>query len=73
MGSKPIGEIHLLHIIQATSMLVTDVGDEMGQSTFGTSNFGTNLLTSAPNVNFGTEFHWNVNFGIMQKDNMCRS
>ena len=40
MGSKPIGEIHLLHIIQAISMLVADVGDEMGQSTFGTSNFG---------------------------------
>ena len=27
-----------------------------GQSMFGTSNFGTKLWTSAPNVNFGTKF-----------------
>ena len=26
------------------------------------NNFGTNRWTSAPNVNFDTEFHWNVNF-----------
>ena len=45
----------------------------VGQSMFGTSNFGTNLRTSAPNIKFGTEFHWNLNFGIMQKDYVCRS
>jgi len=44
-----------------------------GQSMFVTSNFGTNLWTLAPNVNFGTEFHRNVNFGIMQKDYVCRN
>ena len=27
-----------------------------GQSIFGTSNFGTNLWTSTPNVNFSTKF-----------------
>ena len=36
-------------------------------------NFGTNLWTSAPNVNFGTKFNWNVNFGTMEKDYVCRS
>ena len=45
----------------------------MGQSMFGTSNFGTKLWTSAPNVNFGTKFNWNVNFGTMEKDYVCRS
>ena len=29
-------------------------------------------VTSTGN-NFGTEFHWNVNFGIMQKDYVCQS
>ena len=33
---------------------------------FGTSNFGT-AVTSAPNVNFGTKFDFNVNFGAMKK------
>ena len=37
------------------------------------NNLGTNLWTSARNINFGTEFHWNLNFGIMQKNNVCRS
>ena len=47
------------------------------------NNYGTNLWTSAPNVNFGTGFHWNVNFGINYKltwadvneifRNLCRS
>ena len=32
------------------------------QTMFSTSNFGTNLWTSTPNINFGT--NWNVNFGI---------
>ena len=41
--------------------------------TSATDNFGTNLWTSAPNINFGTEFHWNVNIGIMKKDYVCRS
>ena len=36
-----------------------------GQSMFGTSDFGTNLWSSAPNVNFGIEFHLNINFGKM--------
>ena len=36
------------------------------------NHFGTNLRTSAPNVKFGIEFHWNVKLGIMQKD-LCRS
>ena len=58
------------------SLLVTDfdsVAFKLGQSMFGTSNFGTNLWTSAPNINFGTKFRWNVNFGIMQKDYVVRS
>ena len=37
------------------------------------NNFGTTLWTSAPNINFGTEFYWNVNFGIKRKDYVCRS
>ena len=37
------------------------------------NNFDINPWTSAPNLNFGTEVHWNVNFGIMQKDYVCRS
>ena len=44
-----------------------DQGSVSGRSMFG------NLWTLAPNVNFGTEFHWNVNFGTMQKDDVCWS
>ena len=43
------------------------------QSMFGTNNFGTNLWTSARNINFGTEFNWNLKFDIMLKDYVCRS
>ena len=48
-------------------------GLRSGQSRFGMSNFGTKLWTLAPNVNFGTKFNWNVNFGTMEKDYVCRS
>ena len=41
------------------------------------SNFGTKLWTSAPNVNFGTNFDRNINFGTMKKwcaevNDLCR-
>ena len=39
--------------------------------------FNSNEITAGQSmfgrINFGTEFHWNVNFGIMQKDYVCRS
>ena len=41
------------------------LGNFMGQSMC--SNFGTKLWTTAPNVNFGTKFDWNVNFDTMKK------
>ena len=37
------------------------------------SNFGTNLWTSAPNVNLGSKFNWNVNFGTLLNDNVCQN
>ena len=49
------------------------VGMKPGQSMFSTSNFGTNLWTSARNINFCTELHWNLNFDIMQQDYVYRS
>jgi len=46
--------------------LRNDTSDEVsGNRCSAWNNFGKNLWTSAPYVNFGTEFHWNVNFGIM--------
>ena len=46
---------------------------KLGQSMFDRSNFGTKLWTTEPNVKYGTKFGWNVNFGTMQKDYVCRS
>ena len=37
----------------------------IGLTMFGASNFGTELWTSAPYVNFDTNFDWNVNFCTM--------
>ena len=55
-----INRIDDLYLRTRLYILKDTVGFSRGNQCSARNNFGANLWTSTPNVNFGTEFHWNV-------------